>query len=174
MSGIKTIFKAIRLFLFSNMNKQFLVFTFFLFLSGIFWLITTMNDTYEKEIKIPIQVSNVPKNVVLTSTAIDTLRVTVRDKGWVILSYLYGDRLKMLSLKYSIDLILVNAYTLTFPFAFTIPLTLCADVIAEHGTEDKVLFWRKLVQGTGDDKAYCLQTLTPSEIDIQVLLTGRL
>ena len=100
MSGINTIFKAIRLFLFSNMNKQFLVFTFFLFLSGIFWLITTMNDTYEKEIKIPIQVSNVPKNVVLTSTAVDTLRVTVRDKGWVILSYLYGDRLKMLSVNF--------------------------------------------------------------------------
>lgn len=86
--------------MFSNMNKQLLVFTFFLFLSGIFWLITTMNDTYEKEIKIPIQVSNVPKNVVLTSTAVDTLRVTVRDKGWVILSYLYGDRLKMLSVNF--------------------------------------------------------------------------
>lgn len=100
MSGIKTIFKAIRLFLFSNMNKQFLVFVFFLFLSGIFWLIMTMNETYEREVKIPIQVGNIPKNVVLTSTPVDTLRVTVRDKGWVILSYLYGDRLKMLSVNF--------------------------------------------------------------------------
>jgi hypothetical protein len=81
MSGINTIFKAIRLFLFSNMNKQFLVFVFFLFLSGIFWLIMTMNETYEREVKIPIQVGNIPKNVVLTSTPVDTLRVTVRDKG---------------------------------------------------------------------------------------------
>ena len=100
MSGIKTIFKAIRLFLFSNMNKQLLVFVFFLFLSGIFWLIKTMNETYEKEIKIPLQVGNIPKNVVLTSTAVDTLRVTVRDKGWVILSYLHGDRLKTMNINF--------------------------------------------------------------------------
>ena len=100
MSGIKTIFKAIRLFLFSNMNKQFLVFVFFLFLSGIFWLIMTMNETYEREVKIPIQVGNIPKNVVLTSTPVDTLRVTVRDKGWVILSYLHGDRLKTMSVNF--------------------------------------------------------------------------
>ena len=100
MSGINTIFKAIRLFLFSNMNKQLLVFVFFLFLSGIFWLIKTMNETYEKEVKIPIQVGNIPKNVVLTSTPVDTLRVTVRDKGWVILSYLHGDRLKTMNINF--------------------------------------------------------------------------
>ena len=92
MKGIDTIFRAIRIFLFSNLNKQFLIFTFFLMLSGVFWLIMTLNETYEKEIKIPVRVNNVPKNVVLTSTVVDTIRVTVRDKGWVILAYLYGQK----------------------------------------------------------------------------------
>lgn len=96
----KEIHQSIRNFLFSNVNKQFLVFLFFLFLSGIFWLIITLNETYEKEIKIPAQVVNVPRNIVLTSASTDTIRATVRDKGWVILAYLYGDRLKTKGLSF--------------------------------------------------------------------------
>ena len=91
--GFKRIFITIRNFLFSNVNKQFLIFMFFLFLSGIFWLIITLNETYEKDIKIPAQVVSVPKNVVLTSVPIDTIRATIRDKGWVIMVYLYTNRL---------------------------------------------------------------------------------
>lgn len=85
------IYQTIRNFLFSNVNKQFLYFLFFLLLSSIFWLIMTLNETYEKEIKIPTRVVNVPKNVVLTSVATDTVRVTIRDKGWVFFSYLFGE-----------------------------------------------------------------------------------
>lgn len=91
--GTKRIFISIRNFLFSNVNKQFLVFMFFLFLSFIFWLIITLNETYEKEIKIPAQVVGIPKNVVLTSVPVDTVRATIRDKGWVMMVYLYTDRL---------------------------------------------------------------------------------
>ena len=76
--------------MFSNVNKQFLIFMFFIFLSCIFWLIMTLNETYEKEIKIPVQVVNIPQNIVLTSAATDTVRVTLRDKGWVLTTYLYG------------------------------------------------------------------------------------
>ena len=53
-------------------------------LSAVFWLILTLNETYEKELKVPVRIVNVPKNVVLTSSADDTVRITVRDKGWVI------------------------------------------------------------------------------------------
>ena len=37
--------------------------------------------------------------------------------------------------------------------ALAIAFTLCADIVAEHGSEDEVLFWRKLVQRTGDDES---------------------
>lgn len=82
------------------MNKQFLVFLFFLILSGIFWLMMTLNETYEQEIKIPTRVVGIPKNIVLTSAATDTIRVTVRDKGWVIMAYLYTDKRKPISISY--------------------------------------------------------------------------
>ena len=63
---------------------------------------------------------------------------------------------------------LVVAFTLTIPFA------LCAEVVAEHGTEDKVLFGCELVQRTGDDEPDGFQTFATPEIHVQVLLTSGL
>lgn len=89
--NIKDIYNKAKTFLFSNLNKQFLVFIFFLLLSGIFWLTMTLNESYEQEIEVPVKVSGIPRNAVLTSKAVDTLRVTVRDKGWVLMSYLFKE-----------------------------------------------------------------------------------
>ena len=94
------IFKTIKNFLFSNLNKQLGVFIFFLLLSAVFWLIITLNETFEKELKIPVTVGNIPRNVVLTSTPTDTLRVVVRDKGWTIFAYLYGENRPMLKMNF--------------------------------------------------------------------------
>ena len=79
----------VRHFLLNSTSKQVFIFLFFLFLSGIFWLILTLNETYEREIKVTMQIRGIPKNVVLTSNETDTLRVTVRDKGWVLVRYMY-------------------------------------------------------------------------------------
>lgn len=94
------IFKTIKNFLFSNLNKQLGIFLFFLLLSAVFWLIITLNETFEKELKIPVTVGNIPRNVVLTSTPTDTLRVVVRDKGWAIFAYLYGENRPMLKMNF--------------------------------------------------------------------------
>ena len=98
--SFKSLYTTIRDFLFSNVNKQFLVFLFFLGLAGVFWLTITLNETYERELKVPVQVVGVPKNVVLTSPTVDTIRATVRDKGWVIVSYLFGERMPAISFNY--------------------------------------------------------------------------
>ena len=83
--------QLIKDFFFSKANKEVLIFFFFLALSGIFWLSITLNETYEKEFAIPISVTGIPKNAVLTSDDVDTIRVTIRDKGFVLVSYMYGD-----------------------------------------------------------------------------------
>ena len=82
------------------MNKQFLTFLFFLMLSAIFWFTITLNETYERELKIPVQIVGIPKNVVLTSPTNDTIRATIRDKGWMLVAYLYGKRMPNLQLNY--------------------------------------------------------------------------
>ena len=56
--------------------------------------------------------------------------------------------------------------TLTLAIAFA----LHADVVAQHGTEDKVFFRCELIQRTGDDEPYGLQAFAAPEIDVQVLL----
>lgn len=91
---IRGIGRFIRLFLFSRGNKEFLIFLFFLALSGAFWLSLTLNDTYEQEFAIPVAVVDVPKNAVLTSDEVDTVKMTIRDKGIFLISYYNGDYLK--------------------------------------------------------------------------------
>ena len=93
MREMQRVIRLVRNFLFSSVNREFLIFLFFLALSGVFWLLMALNETYEKEIKIPVRIVNVPKNVVV-SDAVDTMRVTVRDKGWFIAALIYGNRVR--------------------------------------------------------------------------------
>lgn len=88
------VWSMIRDFLFSKANREFLIFLFFLALSGAFWLFMTLNESYEQEFSIPIRITGMPKNVVLTSEETDTIRMTIRDKGITLVTYLYGDILK--------------------------------------------------------------------------------
>ena len=87
MRSVRNILKAVRNFLFSGLNKEFLIFLFFLALSGAFWLLMTLNETMEREFKIPMRLSGVPKNAVITGELPDTVRVTVRDKGFTLVTY---------------------------------------------------------------------------------------
>ena len=79
--------KAVRNFLFSGLNKEFLIFLFFLALSGVFWLMMTLNETMEREFKIPVRLTGVPRNAVMTGELADTVRVTIKDKGFTLVTY---------------------------------------------------------------------------------------
>ena len=92
--------RLVRNFLFSKTNREFLIFLFFLCLSGVFWLLMALNETYEKEFSIPVQLVNVPKNVVITDDLPGSIRVTAKDKGFVILTYLYGQTLRPITVDF--------------------------------------------------------------------------
>lgn len=100
MKKLQGIFPIVVNFLFSTVNKEFLIFLFFLALSGVFWLMMTLNETYEKEMRIPVHIVNVPQNVVLTSDSVDTVKVSLSDKGFVLLGYMYGDGLRPLKVNF--------------------------------------------------------------------------
>ena len=70
-------------------NKEFLIFLFFLSVSGLFWLVITVTETYEREFSVPLRLVNVPKDIVVTSEVDDTVKVTIRDKGYILLAYKY-------------------------------------------------------------------------------------
>ena len=98
--AIRSVWKSVREFLFTKTSKEILIFIFFLGLSGVFWLSLTLNETYEKEFAIPISVVDVPRNAVLTSDEVDTVRVTIRDKGFILMAYKYGDALSKLQVPF--------------------------------------------------------------------------
>lgn len=89
-----------RNFFFKLLNKEFLIFLFFLLLSGTFWFIIATNETYEREFKVPVTLSNVPQKVVVTSETEDTLRLTLRDKGYMLLAYQYGGQIGSMPLDF--------------------------------------------------------------------------
>ena len=98
--GFRKMWQTFRDFVFSNTNRDFLVFLFFLSLSFIFWLSLTLNDTYEREFSIPVSVVDIPKNAVLTSDEVDTVKMTIRDKGIILVAYQYGDYLNRLRIPF--------------------------------------------------------------------------
>lgn len=94
-------YSIVRNFLFRMVNKEFLIFLFFLVLSGIFWLLMTLNQTFEKELSVDVRLVNVPKNVVITNDMAATIRFTLKDKGYMIGGYLYGKSLRPIVIDFS-------------------------------------------------------------------------
>nr|WP_294872259.1 YbbR-like domain-containing protein [Prevotella sp.] len=95
------IFKVVGNFLFSSLNKEFLIFLFFLLLSGAFWLMMALNETYEEELKVPVRLVGMPRNAVMTDEPADTVKVTVRDKGFTLVTYKYGHWFRPLAFKFA-------------------------------------------------------------------------
>lgn len=94
------ILRLIRNFLFSWINREFLIFLFFLVLSGTFWLLMVLNETYDREINIPVQIVDIPDNVVLTSDTTTNVRIIVRDKGFSLLAYIYGNKINPVRVRF--------------------------------------------------------------------------
>lgn len=88
---ISDISHTISNFLFSKANRELLIFLFFFAVAGIFWMLMALNEEYEQEVRIPIHYTDIPKSAVMTSPETDTIRATIKDKGIVLLTYLYGD-----------------------------------------------------------------------------------
>lgn len=59
--------RKIRTFLLSDKCRECLVFLFFVLVSFCFWMLQTLDESYQTEFKVPLRLKNVPKEVVLTS-----------------------------------------------------------------------------------------------------------
>lgn len=82
--------RKIRTFLLSDKFKECLIFLFFVLISFCFWMLQTLDESYQTEFKVPVRLKNVPKEVVLTSDFPDDVRIRVEDRGTVLLNYMLG------------------------------------------------------------------------------------
>ena len=77
----------IRSFLLSKSSKEFLVFLFFVFIAFVFWLFQVLNENYEGQISMKLDLKNVPDNAVLTSELPSEIKVRLKDRGMVLMNY---------------------------------------------------------------------------------------
>lgn len=82
----------IKNFLFSKTNKELLIFLLFFLLSATFWISQTLSDEFEVEINVPIKWNGLSNDVILTSELPTHITLNVRDKGTLLVSYVYGKR----------------------------------------------------------------------------------
>ena len=100
MASVRTVIGKVTSFLRLLMSRRALVFVFFLLLSTLLWMMISFNEEMEKEILVPVQIVNVPKNVVITSDVSDTLRLTLKDKGYTLARYYYGKSVKPITVNF--------------------------------------------------------------------------
>lgn len=66
-----------------------------------FWFVMALNETYEKEIAVPVSLVDVPDNIIITESLPDSVRMTIRDKGYSLMPYFYGDMIEEVRLSFS-------------------------------------------------------------------------
>lgn len=73
-------------------KRKMLVFSFFLAISVIIWLLNALSKNYTTEINYPISYSKFPEDKVLVSDVPDHLRLKVNAHGYALLSYKLTNR----------------------------------------------------------------------------------
>jgi|GEM_PF-1478936 len=80
--------------------KEPLIFIVCLIISFVFWSLTVMYETAEYEFKVPVKIINVPKNEVVMGL-IDTVKVTVKDRGFAVYSLMMRKQLGTVIVNYT-------------------------------------------------------------------------
>ena len=84
---IVKIWVKIKSLLFGKKSHDFFVFLFFFVVSSGFWLLQTLNETFESEISIPLELKNVPENVHITTGLPPQLNITIKERGTTLLRF---------------------------------------------------------------------------------------
>ena len=85
--GLAKIWVRIRNIFFGRKSHEFFVFLFFFVVSAGFWLLQTLNETFETEISVPLNLKNVPEDVHVTTGLPSQIHVSIRDRGTTLLRF---------------------------------------------------------------------------------------
>ena len=85
--GLAKIWVRIRNIFFGKKSHEFFVFLFFFVVSAGFWLLQTLNETFETEISVPLALKNVPEKVHITTNLPSQIHVTIRDRGTTLIRF---------------------------------------------------------------------------------------
>ncbi len=82
--------KKVKAFFQGTAWKKVLTFLFFLSLSFGFWILQTLQQTFEKRILLPIHYQNIPSQIVLDNDIPSNILIRIKGKGTLLLKYTLG------------------------------------------------------------------------------------
>ncbi len=85
--------EKIKVFFQNKKWKETLVFCFFLALSAGFWLLQTLQGETEMSFNVSLKYANIPPKIAFNQELPPKIKVTLKDKGIVLLSYLFGKKI---------------------------------------------------------------------------------
>lgn len=83
-----------------NRTKNILVFLFFLAMASGFWLIQKLEEPMSVKLTVPLQLTNVPKDIIISTELPKEIQITVRDKGNELLPLFWTPRLDTLKINF--------------------------------------------------------------------------
>lgn len=84
MSRGKRITELCRGLLFGTRSHELLVFCFFLAVSFAFWLLQALNETFDREVQVALELENVPPGVVIIDSLPPAISVVLHDRGLIL------------------------------------------------------------------------------------------
>lgn len=95
------IWRKLRQFLSKGKGQELVLFLFFLFLSGCFWMIQALNETFEVAVQVPIALKDRPGDVIVLTKPPTEITVSVQDKGLALWRLLINPRMAGIKFKFS-------------------------------------------------------------------------
>jgi len=86
--GFAKLWVRVRNIFYSKKSHDVFVFLFFFVVSAGFWLLQTLNETFETEISVPLKLKNVPEDVYITTELPRQIHVTIRDRGTTLVRFI--------------------------------------------------------------------------------------
>lgn len=80
----------LRLLLRSSRGKDFFIFLLFICVSYVFWIIMALNDDTQRDLKLNFEITGIPSDVTFITEVPNNIQVSVRDKGSVLVNYLWS------------------------------------------------------------------------------------
>ena len=76
----------------STKSKDLLLFAVAFLIASFFWLLQALNEIYETDLQVPVEISNLPEEVLITDPPVSHLTLTVREKGSTLLLHYFGNK----------------------------------------------------------------------------------
>lgn len=95
MNFARRVVTTLREFMLSPKGRNVLTFCAFLLISGVLWMVMTLNVATQRDLQCRLRLLNAPDSVMLVSDMPEYINVSVRAKGTQLLSYMLGRRPKV-------------------------------------------------------------------------------